>query len=143
MNPIPLPWMLGGTLALALLGGLGGYHLGAKVTEADFLRAELKDAKDADKRLGDAKAGDAQAAVAEVARQTTIREITREVPQIIDRPVYRNVCVDADGLRLLSRAVEAANGGSATVRTDGGAGQVRPAPDHGGPADAASNVDGH
>lgn len=32
------------------------------------------------------------------------RVIEREIPKIIDRPVYRNVCIDADGLRLLEEA---------------------------------------
>ena len=32
------------------------------------------------------------------------RVIEREVPKIIDRPVYRNVCIDSDGMRLLEDA---------------------------------------
>jgi uncharacterized protein (DUF58 family) len=43
-------------------------------------------------------------------RQTVVRSITREIPTIITRPVYRNVCVDSDGVRLLDRAQGAANG---------------------------------
>lgn len=31
--------------------------------------------------------------------------ITREVERVVERPVYRNVCLDADGLRILGRAI--------------------------------------
>lgn len=34
------------------------------------------------------------------------RTITIEVDKIIDRPVYRNVCLDADGLQLIAAAIE-------------------------------------
>lgn len=30
--------------------------------------------------------------------------ITREVDRVVEKPVYRNVCLDADGLQLLERA---------------------------------------
>lgn len=32
------------------------------------------------------------------------RVVIREIPKIINRDVYRNVCIDADGLRLIERA---------------------------------------
>jgi hypothetical protein len=33
------------------------------------------------------------------------RTITVEVEKIVDRPVYRNVCLDADGLQLIAAAI--------------------------------------
>jgi hypothetical protein len=45
-------------------------------------------------------------------RQETVREIYREIPKIIDRPVYRNICADVDGVRLIDRAASNANGQS-------------------------------
>lgn len=33
------------------------------------------------------------------------RVITREVERVVEKPVYRNVCLDADGLRALADAV--------------------------------------
>ena len=33
--------------------------------------------------------------------------ITREVERVVEKPVYRNVCLDADGLRLIERATRA------------------------------------
>lgn len=37
--------------------------------------------------------------------ETIFQTITETVEVIIDRPVYRNVCYDADGLRALQRAI--------------------------------------
>lgn len=37
--------------------------------------------------------------------ETRTRTITVEVDKIIDRPVFRNVCVDPDGLRLLNAQI--------------------------------------
>jgi hypothetical protein len=31
--------------------------------------------------------------------------ITQEVERVVEKPVYRNICIDADGLRLISSAV--------------------------------------
>jgi hypothetical protein len=36
---------------------------------------------------------------------TRTRTITVEVEKIIDRPVYRNICIDADGLQLIAAAI--------------------------------------
>ena len=36
---------------------------------------------------------------------TRTRTITVEVDKIIERPVFRNVCIDADGLRLLNSQI--------------------------------------
>lgn len=37
---------------------------------------------------------------------TRTRTITVEVEKIVDRPVYRTVCLDADGLQLIAAAIE-------------------------------------
>ncbi len=37
------------------------------------------------------------------------QQITVEVDKIVDRPVYRNQCLDADGLRQLGAAVDGAH----------------------------------
>lgn len=38
--------------------------------------------------------------------ETRTRTITVEVEKIIDRPVYRTVCLDADGLQLINAAIQ-------------------------------------
>jgi hypothetical protein len=42
--------------------------------------------------------------------QTVFRTITKEVEHVVEKPVYRNVCIDPDGLRVANRAIA---GGSA------------------------------
>lgn len=48
-------------------------------------------------------------ASAQSGQATEFREINRETIRVIDRPVYRVTCVDADGVGLLDRARAAAN----------------------------------
>lgn len=54
----------------------------------------------------------------EISRQGAVREIYRETQKIVDRPVYRNVCFDGDGVRLLDQGVENANGENRPVAAD-------------------------
>lgn len=105
--------------ALLLIAGVFFYgrHVGYMECENDRLKAAAAAQEKREKQIVTAQAADAKAAEADVQRETIVREITREVPRIIDRPVYRNVCVDADGVRLIGRAVEAANGGAPAGRS--------------------------
>lgn len=119
----PTTWLRIGSAVGALLLLVGaffyGRHVGYTECDNDHLRAAAAAQEKREKQIGQAQASDAKAAEADVARQTIVREITREVPKIVDRPVYRNVCVDADGVRLIGRAVEAANGRAAGGRSPG------------------------
>ncbi len=38
-------------------------------------------------------------------REIVYRTITKQVDRIVDRPVYRNVCLDDDGLRVINDAL--------------------------------------
>ena len=106
-----------GALLLLMGAFFFGRHAGYTECENDRLKAAAAAQEQREEQIGQAQANDAKAAEADVQRQTIVREITREVPRIIDRPVYRNVCVDADGVRLIGRAVEAANGGAPAGRS--------------------------
>lgn len=112
-----------------LLALIGAFFYGTSVGKAKcqnaYAAAAAKAAKKADGNLETAQQNDAAAVEAEIQRETVVREIVREVPKIIDRPVYRNVCVDADGVQLIRRAVDTANSGSATSGPDGDAPDVR------------------
>lgn len=101
--------------ALAGLVAFGGGYLvgrgdGRDIEVAAQSRADRAAAVVEEKLQARVDTAEAAAATAESARQTSHREIVREVPKIIDRPVYRSVCTDVDGVRLLNRAVSAANG---------------------------------
>ncbi len=120
---------LGAALAACLIG-IGGFaygvHVGAAQEQADQKRAD--DAREAERAKLQAQidASSQQHQAAEYARQGAVREIYHESQKVIDRPVYRNVCLDADGVGLLDRAAATANGepvanaaGAAAAPADG------------------------
>lgn len=108
---------------IALIGAFFyGQSIGVAKTEARYLKAAQKVSAASERLIRSAKAQQEAAARIEARRQSTMREIIREATTIIERPVYRADCIDADGLRLINRAVEAANSGGASGRgTDGDA----------------------
>lgn len=117
-----------GALLLAAASGLGGYFHGLDTGRMREREAQ-REAVDAALAARDRLRGQIEQAAllhlqADQLRQSTNREIVRESSQIIERPVYRNRCVDVDGVRLLDRAAAAANG--------------EPAPSPSGPPDQAA-----
>lgn len=122
---------LAGALA-ACLAGIGGYVHGVRMGMAQEQAAQKRAEEAADKIRDQLQSRiDASAEThqgEEYARQSAVREIYHESQKIIERPVYRNLCVDADGVGLLDRAAATANGagvgeplGTATPAADGAA----------------------
>lgn len=113
--------------AIGLLALIGAFFYGRSTgidhERAKYAKAMAKAAVALDKsrRAIDRVSGQLQEA--RNAQDNDFRVIQREVPTIISRPVYRNRCVDADGVSLLDRAVAAANRGLASAPV-GGAGAV-------------------
>jgi hypothetical protein len=102
-------------LCAGLIFGAGWRVKGAFIAERDLAIAEAKEEfitvyKDAEKgkadllekKLGELKANE--------------KTIIREREKIVDRPVYRNECIDADGVRLIESA---RNGEANTVKSTG------------------------
>lgn len=122
-----------GALA-ACVAGIGGFAYGTRIGAAQEQAAQKRadDAADAEreKRQGQIDAGAERHQSAEYARQAKVREIYHETQKVIERPVYRSVCIDADGVGLLDRAADVANGkgfaGPAGAATDVAAGAARP-----------------
>ncbi|QSR15616.1 hypothetical protein [Novosphingobium sp. KA1] len=104
---------LAGALA-SCAAGIGGFfygtHVGAAQEQAARKRAD--DAAEAVRaRLqGQIDASTERSQAAEYTRQASVREIYHESQKVVERPVYRNVCIDADGVGLLGRAADVANG---------------------------------
>ncbi|EIZ77762.1 hypothetical protein WSK_3773 [Novosphingobium sp. Rr 2-17] len=121
---------LAGALA-ACVAGIGGFAYGTRIGAAQEQAAQ-KRADDAAEetrqklqRQIDASAQQHQSA--EYSRQANVREIHHETQKVIDRPVYRNVCVDADGVGLLDRAADVANGARVSGATGAAAGTAQSA----------------
>lgn len=106
MNPF-LPWAIVGALITVGAASTASYFVG---------RDHGRDACEEKQRVAEEKAAagvqaaNKTAAGKESTRQESHREITREVPFVIQAPAYRLPCVDLDGARLLDRAVAVANG---------------------------------
>ena len=107
--------VLAGALT-ASAAGIGGFFygtgVGAAQEQAAQKRADDVARAERDRLQGQIDASTERSQAAEYARQTNVREIYHESQKVIERPVYRNVCVDADGVGLLDRAASIANGES-------------------------------
>lgn len=103
---------------VACVTGIGGFVYGVRVGTAQEQAAQKRadGAAEAEraKLQGQIDAGAERHQSAEYARQANVREIYHETQKVIERPVYRNVCVDADGVSLLDRAATTANGEGVT-----------------------------
>lgn len=116
---------LAGALA-ACVAGIGGFAYGTRIGAAQEQAAQKRadDAAEAEraKLQGQIDAGAEAHQSAEYARQAKVREIYHETQKVIEHPVYRNVCVDADGVGLLDRAAATANGQGLAGTADTAAG---------------------
>jgi hypothetical protein len=96
--------------ALALLGGLGtGWQMRSWLEgkhEAERLQLAAQDARRRAEHGDAAAVRNEQGQAVQEARE---RVVTREVQHVVEKPVYRNVCIDADGLRILADDIAAAN----------------------------------
>lgn len=114
MIGLPNPYvMLGGVALLATATGgafFEGKHVEAGENSTRQLTAltdALADAKDKQTTINSL---DAEKQRIENLRQAAVREIDHETTTVIERPVYKNVCVDADGVSLLDRAQDISSG---------------------------------
>ena len=123
------PYLAGIALLVGTCLGIDhhGYTRGYAAKNAEVVKAALRLAEKADqvRTTLDTLAG--QAAAAQRDQQTSTKDIYHEAIRIVDRPVYRNLCVDADGVGLLDRAAAVANRGFAFSPPDRAAGAARDA----------------
>ena len=92
-------------IALLLAGFMAGVKFHVGITAQRDRDTQEAQAKETFRRL---ERGD-QAAVAHEADKAKIRTefltITQEVERVVEKPVYRDVCFDDDGLRLIGAAI--------------------------------------
>lgn len=107
------PWILIGALGFGLALGIAGYlkgHADAKA-DCDIRVAKIySDAADKAQKEKDAEAAKANTSAATLetkneAAKVIFRNITRTVDRVVEKPVYRNVCLDDDGLLLANAAL--------------------------------------
>jgi len=112
--------LLYGFLALAIIGSLGG--ISYKIHDAGYQQAKQEceraaaeqreaEAKQASKAATKLEASDAKAKV-------VYRTIRQTVDKVVEKPVYRNVCLDDPGLRVANDALSG-RAPAATAKPDG------------------------
>ena len=96
-----------GLLALAVIGALGGIYGAGYRSGSNSVMNEWQTAS-REQRDREAKAGQKAAEKKESGDQKAkviYRKITQEVERVVEKPVYRNVCLDPDGLRIARDAI--------------------------------------
>lgn len=100
--------LLGGLLVAAGLA-IGAFFYGVHVTNDHWKAQELVQAQAAQAQIlaEVKKANDAEAAlIAERGKEKIVyRDVVKTVDRIVTRRLYRNVCLDADGLRAANSAL--------------------------------------
>lgn len=104
--------LISAVVAVALLATayIAGRRDGRAIADGKQAAVERAVKAERDKRETNVATGEAAGATKETDRQEKVREVYRETNTVSERPVYRNVCVDADGVRLIERAAAIANG---------------------------------
>ena len=108
----PYLTLIGAVVAVALLATayIAGRRDGRAIADSKQAAVERAVKAERDKRDAVIAAGETAGAAKETDRQEKVREFYRETNTVTERPVYRTVCVDADGVRLIERATAIANG---------------------------------
>lgn len=106
-------YLIAGIAVLAMIGGIifwadrniattAGVKKGEAAKQLEWDRAVAKQRAAEEKRIGEASERKEQA---DVKAKVVYRTITQTVDRYIDRPIYRNVCLDPDGLRDANNAL--------------------------------------
>ena len=104
--------LVGAIVAVALLATayIAGRRDGRAIADGKQAAVERAVKAERDKRETNVATGEKAGAAKETDRQEKVREVYRETNTVTERPVYRNICIDGDGVRLIERATAIANG---------------------------------
>lgn len=107
------PWALWGLLAaLAVAAGASfsaGWTAQGWRRDSAALEQQVDDRAAEHRQLERLDAVADKAAKSQTAQQQRARVIYQEVERVVEKPVYRDVCLDDDGLRVLTSAIHGAN----------------------------------
>jgi len=74
--------------------------------DSKVLKADQKIEVRQDENISKAQVASTQFEVKQSETKTEFKTIYRDVEKIVYRPIYSNICFDADGLQLITKAVE-------------------------------------
>lgn len=104
---ISVDLIIAGAAIAAVVAVLWGtYAMGAKAGRAEIQTKWDKAARELrEKEANQANTASTTLETTNAKARIITREITVEVEKVVDRPVYRNICLDDDGLRLARCAI--------------------------------------
>ena len=107
MDPISR-LLVTGALSAALglsLGAVGSWKVASLVHDAKELRKELAQPKADEKLRKDLKPVEEAQAKSDAAAPVRVVTATKVVEKIVEKPVYRNVCLDAEGVDYINKII--------------------------------------
>lgn len=115
--------------AALILGAFGATYLYGRSAGADSVRLEWEEANQVQRAREAATAAEAAERLegSREKERVVFQTVTKVVDKLVDRPVYRNVCLDPDGLRVARCAIRGES--PDTCKPDE---PVRGTPRHGG-----------
>lgn len=107
MIPTPFSLMVWlGVFVAALSGAFGfGYHTSTVHAASVALKLANANAAAYHETLTKLEVVSADLENARAANSVVTRTIVRKVDKLVDRPIYRNVCLDSDGLHAANEAL--------------------------------------
>lgn len=102
---IPLPMLAASALAVFVLGAGASYKVTANHYQAAAAEQERAAAVAYAERTEQLNAVSADLERARNERKVVYKTITQRVDRIVTRDVYRNTCLDSDGLRTINDAL--------------------------------------
>ena len=96
-----------GFLVISIIGALSGISYTIYSAGYDKAALEYEEAARVTRLESEARISKAAEELERVRQQRKVvyRTITRSVDKIVDRPIYRNTCLDADGVQLANDAL--------------------------------------
>lgn len=99
--------------AAIFLAGLGtGWKAHVGITASRDLEAELSRQRDVLRKTEKIDTSAVQHELAKTRIETEFVTITKEVERVVEKPTYRNICLDDDGLRVIAAAIGTAHAAS-------------------------------
>jgi len=91
--------------AIFLAGAAGGWKAHVGITASRDLEAELTRQRDVLRKTEKIDTSAVRHEIAKSRIETEFVTITERVRDVVEKPVYRNICLDDGGLRLIADAI--------------------------------------
>lgn len=122
---ITIPILVVGASLVAGTSFYGGWTVRDwKAAEEEVARVEAT-TKKKDENLEQVQVASTNYEKKGIERETVYKTVYKTVKVVVDRPVYRNVCLDDDGVLSLNKAIDPGYSGSPTLKSSDSLQEVR------------------